>query len=169
MSDWRDNINAINEIYPGHFQIILDFATTRFLHFVLRDDYAFVWVHNHNLKESYTWNKYELSVFENYGNLKVLARNLSFDFIMPTDEFKNYLSKLEPGITLVQLNNLPKPYLDPSRIKGKTRYDLLLKECDYLFEIDLPNATDYGTMVSSNKQYLESLLDNPEIDWNDLP
>ena len=169
MNDWKENINTIKEIYPGHFQIILEFATTRFLGFVLREDYRYVWVHNHNLRGSFAWNNYELPLFENHRNFKVLARNLSFDFIMPTDEFTNNLSRLDPGITLVQLNNLPKPYLDLSRIKGKTRYDLLLKECDFLFEIDLPNATDYGTLVSSNRMHLQSLLDNPEINWKDLP
>lgn len=88
---------------------------------------------------------------------------------MPTIEFKELLPQLGPGIMLAQLNELPKYYLNPATIKGKTRYDLLLNECDYLFEIDLPSATDYGTLISSNRYFLQSLLDNKDISWNNLP
>lgn len=50
--DWRDNINTLKEIYPKHFQIILDFATIDFLKFVLSDQYKFVWVYSHETKGS---------------------------------------------------------------------------------------------------------------------
>lgn len=54
-------------------------------------------------------------------------------------------------------------------MKGKSKYDLLKNECNYLFEINIPSATDYGTIISSNKEFLESLIENEEINWNDLP
>lgn len=73
------------------------------------------------------------------------------------------------GISLVQLNVLPKYYLRGENITGKSRFDILKKECDYLFEIDIPEATDYGTLISSNLEYLHSLLSNKEIDWKNLP
>lgn len=166
--DWRDNINTIKEVYPGHFQIILDFATVDFLKFVLSDEYKYVWVYSHQTKGSLEWKSYSLPLFDNQSYHQLLARHLSFDFIMPTSEFKKVLPQIGPGITMTQLNELPKYYLDPATIKGKTRYDLLLKECDYLFEIDLPSATDYGTLVSSDRDFLQSLLDNRDIDWKNL-
>jgi len=42
MSDWEENINTIKEIFPGQFQIILDFATNKFVEFALSDQYKYV-------------------------------------------------------------------------------------------------------------------------------
>ncbi|RYE18917.1 MAG: hypothetical protein EOP45_13390 [Sphingobacteriaceae bacterium] len=167
--NWKDNINTLKKIYEGHYQIILDFATIDFLKLVLSDKYKYVWVYRHEIKNSLNWNTYELPLSNNQGNHKLLARNINFDFIMPTDEFKTIVPLLGSGITLTQLNVLPQYYLRPEIVKGKTRYDLLIKECDYLFEIDIPSATDYGTLISSNRDYLQSLLANEQINWDDLP
>ncbi len=166
---WQDNIGTIKENYKGHYQIILDFATNEFLNYLLDDRYRYVWVHKHTLKNNFEWNTFQLPLIDNQSTQEVLARRLSFDFVMETDAFKNVYSKLHPGIALVQINELPKYYLDLSVIKGKTRYDLLKKDCDYLFEIDIPSATDYGTLISPDKDWLQSLLDNNEIDWTNLP
>lgn len=157
--NWKDNINTLREIYDGHYQIILAFATNDFLRFVLSDEYKYVWVYRHITKNSLDWNTYELPLFSNQENYKLLAKNVNFEFIMPTDEFKAVLPFIGPGITLTQLNIFPKYYVKPEAVKGKTRYDLLLKECDYLFEIDIPSTTDYGTLISSNRNFLQSLLD----------
>lgn len=166
---WKENINTIKELYLGHFQIILDFATTKILPYVLKDEYQYVWVCHHSTHNSLEWREYELPLFDNQHNHKVLGRNISFDYILPTAQFKELLPQLATGIFLIQINKLPPYYLNPNTIKGKTRYDLLLKECDYLFEIDLPSATDYGTLRSSNRDFLQSLLDNKDIDWSNLP
>jgi hypothetical protein len=40
--DWKEKINTIKEIYTGHFQVILGFATVAFLPYVLSDDYEYV-------------------------------------------------------------------------------------------------------------------------------
>lgn len=167
--DWKDNINTIKEIYPGHFQIILDFASIAILKHLLSDDYQFVWVYNHETKNSLDWKTYNLPFLDNREYLTVNARRVQFSYSLSTKEFKELLPSLGPGITLAQVNRLPGYYLDPANIKGKTRYDLLLKECDYLFEIDIPSATDYGILVSSNRNYLQSLLDDDKINWSDLP
>lgn len=115
------------------------------------------------------WKSYQLPLNENVVSIDLLARRIKFDFVVPTNEFKALLPSLGSGITLVQLNELPPYYLDSESLKGKTRYDLLKKECDYLFEIDIPSATDYGTLISSDKAWLQSLLDDKAIDWNNLP
>lgn len=167
--DWKNNINTIKEIFSGHFQIILDFATIDFLKFALSDEYKYVWVYSHNTNNSLEWDYYNLPLYNNKDNYKVIARQIKFDFIMETVDFKDVLPNLGPGISLCQLNTLPKYYLDLNRIKGKARYDLLQKECDYLFDIDIPSATDYGTLVSSKQHYLQSVLDNKNINWQNLP
>jgi hypothetical protein len=35
---------------------------------------------------------------------------------------------------------------------------LLAKEVNYLFEIEIPGATDYAPIVSSNKEFLQDLI-----------
>lgn len=169
MPDWKENINTIKEIYPGQFQIILDFATNRFVEFALSDLFKYVWVYNHEMQDNVSWEKNSLPLNNNSENSVLLARKLRFDFVLPTKEFKTVLPKLSSGISLIQMNILPKAYLDPTQIKGKTLYDLLTKECDYLCQIEIPSATDYGTIVSSNKTYLQNLLENPGLNWADLP
>ena len=167
--DLRDNINTVKEIFPGQFQIILNFATIKFLPYALSDEYKYVWVYSSEINSALEWQTYKLPLFDSQGYHEVLARGISFEFIVPTDQFKNLLPQIGPGITLAQLNVPPPNYLRPEEIRGKLRYDLLLKECDYLFEINIPSATDYGTIISSNKEFLHRLLHNKEIDWNNLP
>lgn len=166
--DWKSNIGTIKEIYPGQFQIILDFATTAFLPYLIRDDYRYVWVSQHQTDDYFSWNSYSLPLFDSNENYKVVARQLNFDFILPTEEFKQLLTKIQGGVTLTQINTQPQHYLD-NRLKGRTRYDLLKKECDYLFEVMIPSATDYGTLISPNRDYLECLLSNENINWDNLP
>ncbi|MEO7214095.1 hypothetical protein [Mucilaginibacter sp.] len=165
---WAENINTIKEIFPGHYQIILDFATINFVQYVLSIDYKYVWINNHHPNDSLNWQDYQVPLFNNKDNYTVAVRNLSYDMILPTAEFKSLLPKFSGSIQLVQLNIAPQYYLN-DRIKGKTRYDLLKNECDYLFELDIPGATDYGTLISSNKAWLEALLSQENINWNDLP
>jgi hypothetical protein len=167
--NWTDNINTIQEIYPGHFRIVLNFASTKILSFVLSDEYEYVWVCNHSINNSLEWGEYMLPLFDNENYQLVLGRNISFDYVMTTHQFVENIHKLSNGIHLIQMNRLPKYYLDVSQIKGKILYDLLRKECDYLFEIDVPGAVDYGTIVSSNRDFLQKLLDNTALDWSNLP
>ena len=47
------------------------------------------------------------------------------------------------------------------RITGKTKYDLLKKDADYLFEINLPTSSissDYTEIISPNLSFLKKLL-----------
>ena len=70
---------------------------------------------------------------------------------------------------MVQMNSIPPHYINLEEVKGNTRYELLREKCDFLFEVNIPSATDYGFIISNDREYLQSLLDNPEIDWKDLP
>lgn len=166
---WKENINTIQELFPGQFQIILDFTTAAFVEYALSNDYKYVWVYNHATQNYHNWEKHRLPLFDNQASVEVIARHIRFDFILPTEEFRRLIPQLNSGITLVQLNHWPKYYLDLGQLKGKTRYELLAKECDYLFELTIPSARDYGTIISSDRKYLQSLLDNPAIDWANLP
>ena len=174
---FHENINTIKEIFPGHYQIILDFASNKFLEHAIDDSYKYVWVYEHSLsfhpnsikdENNDTWNNYSLPLFSGKQNFNLIARHISFDFVLPTAEFKKLLPQFPQGIFAVQLNNLPEHYLNSKTMKDKTFYDLLKKECDYLFEFRVRNVIDYGTIISSNKEYLEKLLVNPSIDWKNL-
>ena len=166
--DFRENINCIKEIAKGRYRIVLDFATTGILKYLIRDSHKYVWVYNHTTGSRFQWQKYSLPIKEETKNLNVLAKGLKFDFIMPTEEFKPLMYNWERGIELIQLNQLPPDYLDLDKIKGNRRYELLESECEYLFEAVIPSAPDYGILVSADKAYLQPLLDNPEIDWENL-
>jgi hypothetical protein len=166
---WKENINSIKEKFPGHFQIILDGATSRVLEHFLSDAYKYVWVYTYETENSLEWETYDLPIFESSQMTQVMARRIRFSFVTSTERFKELLPKLKSGISVAQVNVLPKYYLDPLKIEGKTRYDLLRDECDYLFEMDVPSATDYGTLISSKYEYLQSLLNNERIDWSNLP
>jgi hypothetical protein len=167
-NSFRDNINTIKEIYPGTFQIILDFASNKFIDHVIRDTHKFIWVNRYELNNNSSWTKRQLPISDNL-QIGVLARQLTYDFIIETKEFAKVKNEMPNGVTLLQINKQPPDFLDLKTIKGKIRYDLLKKECDYLFEIDLPTAVDYGTLVSSNKDFLTELLNDKKINWTDLP
>jgi len=121
------------------------------------------------MQDSMNWEKVSIPLANNSNNSTVLARNLKFDFVLPTKEFHAIFPLLSPEISLIQMNILPKEYLDPEKLKSKTLYELLTKECDYLFHLEIPSPTDYGTIVSNNRNYLQGVLDNPKINWADLP
>lgn len=167
-NSFRENINTIQEIYPGTYQIILDFASNKFIDHIIRDTHNFVWVHQYELTSHSTWRKFQLPISDNLQKT-VLARQIKYDFIISTNEYDSIKGEMPNGVTLLQINKQPPEFLDLTKIKGKTRYELLRKECDYLFEIDLPSAVDYGTLVSHDKNYLNDLLNDKRINWPDLP
>lgn len=164
-----NNINCIQETAPGRYCIILDFATTKILPFLIRPEYHYTWVHHHKPGKGFDWEECSLSIKDASINISTLARSLTFDFILPTEDFKKIMQDWKGGIELIQMNKIPPYYLDLDKVKGNKRYKILQQECDYLFEVNIPSATDYGTLISSNKEYLESLLGNPAINWHDLP
>lgn len=167
--DFRDNINTIREIYDGCYRVILDFATSEIVKYILTDDYKYVWVHNHLVGDYNEWNDCELPVLSFQNNLKVKAKGVRFDFILETEEFKQLLPDWNGGIEIVQMNKYPPNYLDIYKIKGKTRFELLKNECDYLFELSIPTSADYGEIISSDLEFLQSVLCNSEINWDNLP
>lgn len=165
---FKENINSIKEIYPGIFQIILDFASNKFIEFILRNDYEFIWLHDFKPLNNQIWSDYNIPISDKL-QMNVLARQIAYDFIINVSDYNKIKDYIPNGVTLLQIKKIPPLFLDLKRLNGKTRYDLLKKECDFLFEIDLPNAVDYGTLISSDKNYLTYLLNDNRINWSDLP
>ena len=86
---------------------------------------------------------------------------MNMDFVMETSEFIQWIPEANTNLHILQVNNLPPYYLDLNRLGGKTRYDLLKKETDYLFEVNLPFSSvssDYTEIVSSSLPFLYKLL-----------
>ena len=108
-----------------------------------------------------------MPLFQGEDTHDVASRIVLFDFIVPTGEFKEILPKLDAGVHVIQLNEMPPDHFDLDKIKGKERYRLLA-ESDWLFEFEVP-GNDYGQIASSKEELLQSLLRNPAIDLNDLP
>ena len=148
-------INEIKEIHPGVFWMLLDRPTSNLLHRLLSDKYQYVWCHNH-LVGNYTWDKFKLPLTGNSDPYDVISRIVSFDFILPTREFRSALPQLQAGIHVVQLDKLPPDYFDLDKVKGTERYRLL-GECDWLFEFDAP-GNDYGQIASPRREWLADVL-----------
>jgi len=158
-------VNVVKEIHPGVFWMLLEFPTSRLLEEILDDSYQYVWCHNH-IVGNYSWAQYRLPLFRDNVAYDVTSRIMSFDFLMPTENFKAALPKCAPGIHVIQLNKMPPDYFDLDKIKGQARYELLA-DCEWLFEFDVP-GNDNGQIASPNKQLLLALQQNASVSHGDL-
>jgi len=153
------DINKIKEIHQGHFCMLLDFPTLDLLRCILDESYKYVWVVNYNM-QSCEWGKDSHHLLgESIKNVQI--RNMKLDFLMDTSEFVKWIPCIKSNLHILQVNKIPPYYLDMKNITGKTKYDLLKKDADYLFEINLPSSTissDYTEIVSPNLSFLKDLL-----------
>lgn len=153
-------VNRITEIYSGHYNVVLDFPTLDLLEDILDKSYKYVWVVNYGL-QGCDWSNNSYHLFdESIKNVQI--KNLNLDFIMDTLEFIKWIPCIKNNIHILQVNKIPPYYLDLGRMTGKTKYDLLKKDADYLFDINLPYSSissDYVEIVSPNISFLKSLLD----------
>ena len=153
-------INKITEIYPGHYSMLLDFPTLDLLEDILDKSYKYVWVVNYVL-QGCDWSNNSYHLF-NESTKNVQIKNLKLDFIMDTLEFIEWIPCIKNNLHILQVNKIPPYYLDLSRMNGKTKYDLLKKDTDYLFDINLPYSSissDYVELVSPDLSFLKALLD----------
>lgn len=150
--------NKITEIYKGHYQVILNFPEIADLNKIIDKDYEYVWVYDH-LENANKWVEYKHSKFgileESYF---ALARNFKMELLIKTADFLNEIKNISQSVKLIQTNIEPPYYLDLDKLKGASKYNLLKEKVDYLFDIDIPAATDYAPIISPNKKYLESLI-----------
>ena len=165
----RENINCIKQSGEDRYRIILDFATIKIIPYLISTEFKYVMVFNHTLSNSRTWEKRKVTVLDGSPQKEILTQNVQLNMIFETEEFLALLPKWKNGIQLIQMNKLPPDYFDPNSIQGNQRFKILKDKCDYLLDLDIPSATDYGTLISPNREYLESLIKSSEINWNDLP
>ena len=149
--------NQIEEIFKGFYRVILDFPDKSILFKVLDKSYKYVWVVEH-IENGIEWDNYNHTLYgvKLFQNIKV--RNLKLEFLMETEQFLNYIPEINQSVKLLQTNIVPPYYLELSKFHGKSKYDLLKAKVDFLFELDLPGATDYSPIISPNLGYLENLL-----------
>ena len=169
MRDIKDNINSIKEVYPGVYSITLNFASNNIIQHILSDNYKYVWVNNYQPPQANNWTNSFIPLFGHSDGINTLNRRLKLEFAMPTKDFRAVIAKMSNGLTVIQINKLPPEYLDIERLQGKTLFQLLEKECDYLFYLNIPEPIDYGTLISSNLKFLQDVLENTALNWNDLP
>ena len=167
--DLEENINTIKQTGKDRYCIILDFATIKLVPFLVSDTYKYVWVYNHKLSKSNIWENRNLPILDELPEINVRSKNVQFDFILETKKFVELLPKWSSGIQMIQMNKMPPDNFDPMKLKGEQRYQILQNDCEYLFELDIPSATDFGTLISPNRVYLESLINSKNINWENLP
>ncbi|MEK6153136.1 hypothetical protein WIW50_07750 [Flavobacteriaceae bacterium 3-367] len=158
-------VNKIKEIFPNHYQMILDFPTTAVLKKLLNRNVKYVWVFEH-VENINMWSPYRHSLFgENVNELEMLVevRNMSMEYLVETSDFFKLIPKINQPITLYQIDEKPPSYVDLRRLNGKGKYDLLKKEVDYLFEIEIPYPSDYSPIVSPSEEFLKSIAINNDI------
>lgn len=150
--------NKITEIYKGHFQVILDFPNQNDLYKIISNDYKYIWGVEHNEIRS-SWGNYDFTLFDSrLQNSFLMARNIEMEFLIETSEFVRIIPSINQTIKIIQTNIVPPSYIDLKKLNGKAKYDLLKSKVDYLFELELPGATDYAPLVSPNIEFLENVI-----------
>ena len=153
------DINKIKEIHRGHFCMLLDFPTLDLLRYILDESYKYVWVVNYNM-QSCEWSEDSYHLLDD-SIKNVQIRNMNLDFLMNTSDFVKWIPSIKSNLHILQVNKIPPYYLDMKKLTGKTKYDLLKKDADYLFEINLSSSfvsSDYTEIISPNLSFLKELL-----------
>lgn len=152
-------INKIEEIYKGHYQVILDFPSPNDLTKILDTSYKYVWGIEHN-EDSLEWEKYDYHLYgKKVKSDIVYARNVKMEFLIETPAFLQLIPDIHQTIKIIQTNVIPPYYLNLNQLTGKGKYDLLKEKIGYLFELEMPGAIDYAPLISSNINFLKSVID----------
>ena len=150
--------NKITEIYKGHFQVILDFPTQNDLYKIINNDYKYIWGIEHNEIRS-SWKDYDFTLFNSKSPSNFcMARNIEMEFIIETVDFLKMIPSINQTIKIIQTNMIPPSYFNLKQLSGKGKYDLLKSKVDYLFELELPGAVDYASLISPNTIFLETVM-----------
>lgn len=150
--------NKITEIYKGHYQMILDFPDINDLYKIININYKYIWIYDY-IESPHKWSSFKGGI---YGiSLKeddILARNIKMELLYKTEDFLKIIPSISRSVKLIQTNIEPPYYLDLSKLNGVKKYNLLKEKADYLFDIDMPKASDYTPIISQSKEYLENLI-----------
>lgn len=148
----------IKEIYSGHYFMILDMLDIYDVLKIISNDYRYLWFYD---MEAYSvnWDKVDITHYDN--PLKdIWIRNMSFECIVETFRINEVLNMLNCGISLVQLNELPPPYIRMSKttMSEQTKYEQLSK-LGYLFNLYIPRPSDYGWIICSSLEYMQKIVE----------
>lgn len=153
----RIELYKIKEIYPGHYFMMLDMLDISDVLKIVSNNYRYVWFYN---LETYSvkWSKLNATICDKTVK-DMWIRNVNFECVVETSRAKDVLNNLNNGISIVQLNELPPPYvrMDKITMSEKTKYNLLSK-LGYLFNLHIPHPSDYGWIISSNLDYMRELV-----------
>ena len=108
---------------------------------------------------SVNWDKVDITHYDN--PLKdIWIRNMSFECLVETFRINEVLNMLNCGISLVQLNELPPPYIRMSKttMSEQTKYEQLSK-LGYLFNLYIPRPSDYGWIICSSLEYMQKIVE----------
>ena len=124
---------------------------------IISNEYKYLWFYD---MEAYSvnWNKVDITYYDN--PLKdIWIRNASFECLVETFRINEILNMFNCGISLVQLNELPPPYMRMSNttMSEKTKYNQLSK-LEYLFNLHIPRPSDYGWIICSNLEYMKKTV-----------
>lgn len=148
----------VKEIHDGHFAVRLDFPSSAILTHLLNDQWSYVWGLKHVEVRS-KWEAYEGELFGTpMKKSSSQVRNLAFEFLVSTTEFIEVVNSINRSVHIVQVNKIPPSYINFDRLKGRGKYELLNKQLDYLFEIEIPGARDYAYLVSSKRSIIDKAI-----------
>lgn len=149
-------IYEIKEIYPGHYFMMLDMLDISDILKIVSYDYKYLWFYDLNTY-SVVWNKVN-NTFPGISLSNMWLRNVSMECLIETKNIKDLLNNIDCSISLVQLNELPPPYMkmNNTTMSEKTKYEQLNK-LGYLFNVFIPKPSDYGWIICSDLEYLQKI------------
>ena len=153
------NLNHITEVHDGVFESILDFPDQAALIDLLLDPALPVVLMVDVCLGNFTWKQFEIS---GYSDLEGLARQISGDFIVTTEEFRR-LNKEVQWKWAIQMERSPPDYFDFGQIKGPQRYQVL-KSCGFRFMLESqPGGGDYATVVTQSRELVQRAIDETTV------
>lgn len=155
---FSESLYKIKEAYNGHYSVKIQMDSDLDILNLIDDSYKYVWIigHSEYLNE-WTPSKNTLFSRESDPN-KVSVRKDKIEILMDTDYFCEILreGEIREYLHIIQTNVKPPFFLDLNKFTGKSRYDMLKKYINYLFEIK--QMADCEEITSSSKDVLEKLL-----------
>lgn len=157
--------------YVDRFQcysMILKNVSKDIIPFLVSPNYKYLLFVNYEYVPNHTWHILKETEFE---GLNVQGRNITFDLLVESNVFLNKPSAflMPTGVRVIQMDNKPPWYLNFSRLNEKTQYEMLNKDCEWLFDFYASGQNMDCAISSSSKEFLESILTNPKLNLEDLP
>lgn len=151
-------VNQITEFSKGVYESILDFPTKDVLKTLVSRQYNYIWCLSYE-EDKHNW----CSIYKKLYGIpieKVLIRNVKFEYIVETSQFIELIPYITGGVHIIQMNKIPPYYLRGAmdNLNYRTKYNLLRKETDFLFELDLPPSPDYTPLISPYRKFLEDSI-----------